>query len=255
MNAEVTVGAPYLDKNSHEPLYRQLAKLLVSQIQSGDYKMGNRLPSERELSEIHKVSRITARQAIDLLFEDGLIFREQGRGTFVAEPRMRHLQGLTSFTEDMQARGYTPHSRVLAQEVLEADGEMQSSLRISNGQRVLHLVRLRMADDRPIALQASYISLALCPGLENESFTDRSLFALLRSKYYLYPTWTEVDVQAVPASKEEAQQLEVRLNDPLLVIHGKTFTDSFEPIETVRTTYIGKDLALYIGRQRIGGSR
>jgi len=249
------VGARYLDKNSHEPLYRQLAKLLVSQIQGGDYQTGNRLPSERELSEVHKVSRITARQAIDLLFEDGLIFREQGRGTFVAEPRMRHLQGLTSFTEDMQARGFTPHSRVLTQEVLEADEELQSTLRLSAGKRVLHLVRLRLADDHPIAIQASYISLALCSGLEAENFQDQSLFALLRSKYYLYPTWTEVDVQAVPASKEEAQLLEVRPNDPLLVIRGKTFTDSFEPIETVRTTYIGKGLALYIGRQRIGGSR
>lgn len=249
------MAARFLDKNSHEPLYRQLAKLLVAQIQSGDYKTGNRLPSERELSESYKVSRITARQAIDLLFEDGLIFREQGRGTFVAEPRMRHLQGLTSFTEDMQARGFTPHSRVLTQEVLEADEESQSSLRISAGQRILHLVRLRMADDRAIALQTTYISLALCPGLEDENFQDQSLFALLRSKYYLYPTWTEIDVQAVPASKEESQLLEIRLNEPLLVIRGKTFTDSFEPIETVRTTYIGKGLALYIGRQRIGGSR
>lgn len=249
------MAARYLDKNSHEPLYRQLAKLLISQIHSGDYKAGNRLPSERELSESYKVSRITARQAIDLLFEDGLIFREQGRGTFVAEPRMRHLQGLTSFTEDMHARGFTPHSRVLTQEVLEADEELQSSLRISAGQRILHLVRLRMADDRPIALQASYISLASCPGLEDENFKDQSLFALLRSKYYLYPTWTEVDIQAMLASKEEAMLLEIRPNDPLLVVRGKTFTDSFEPIETVSTTYIGKGLALYIGRQRIGGSR
>jgi DNA-binding GntR family transcriptional regulator len=91
--------------------------------------------------------------------------------------------------------------------------------------------------------------------LENENFKDQSLFSLLRSKYYLYPTWTEVDVQAVPASKEEALLLEIRPHEPLLVIRGKTFTDSFEPIETVRTTYIGKGLALYIGRQRIGGSR
>jgi GntR family transcriptional regulator len=249
------MAARSLDKNSHEPLYRQLANLLESQIQLGDYKAGNRLPSERELSEAYNVSRITARQAIDLLFEDGLIFREQGRGTFVAEPRMRHLQGLTSFTEDMQARGFTPHSRVITQEVLEPDGELQNTLRVVAGQPVLHLVRLRMSDDRPIAIQATHINLALCPGLENENFKDQSLFALLRSKYYIYPVWTEVDVQAVPASKEEAQLLDVRLNDPLLVIRGKTFTDSFEPIETVRTTYIGKGLALYIGRQRIGGSR
>src|SRR6266487_2934102 len=179
------MAARYLDKNSHEPLYRQLAKLLISQIHSGDYKAGNRLPSERDLSEAYKISRITARQAIDLLFEDGLIFREQGRGTFVAEPRMRHLQGLTSFTEDMKARGFAPHSRVLTQEVLEPDGELQSTLRVAAGQSVLHLVRLRTADDRPLAIQASYINLALCLGLENEDFKDQSLFALLRSKYYI----------------------------------------------------------------------
>jgi GntR family transcriptional regulator len=139
--------------------------------------------------------------------------------------------------------------------VLEADEELKGSLRIPAGQRILHLVRLRMADDRPIALQASYISLASCLGLENEDLKDESLFELLLSTYYLYPTWTEVDIQAVPASREEAQLLEIRPNDPLLVVRGKTFTDSFEPIETVRTTYIGKGLALYIGRQRIGGSR
>jgi GntR family transcriptional regulator len=120
---------------------------------------------------------------------------------------------------------------------------------------VLHLVRLRLANDQPLALQASHISLGLCPGIEDEDFTNQSLFALLRGKYHVYPSWTEVDVQAVPASREEAGLLQVRTNDPLLVVRGKTFTDSFEPIEIVRTTYIGKGLALYVGRQRIGGWR
>lgn len=244
-----------LDKNSDRPLYRQLAGLLVAQIQSGVFPAGSRLPSERELSEQFNVSRITARQAISTLLEDGLIFREQGRGTFVAEPRMRHLQGLTSFTEDMLARGFQPTSRVLVHEVVEADDELQRNLRLQPGDCVLHLVRLRLASEKPIAIQASHISLSLCLGLEEEDFTNQSLFALLRGKYFVNPSWTEIDVQAVLASKEEASLLQIRTNDPLLVLRGKTFTDSFEPIETVRTTYIGKGLALYIGRQRIGGSR
>lgn len=252
---EVRVGIRQLDKNSDRPLYRQLAGLLVAQIQSGAFSAGSRLPSERELSEQFNVSRITARQAITTLLDDGLIFREQGRGTFVAEPRMRHLQGLTSFTEDMLARGFQPKSQVLVHELLEGDEELQRHLRLQPGDRILHLVRLRLANDRPIAIQASHISIRLCPGLEDEDFTNQSLFALLREKYYVNPSWTEIDIQAVLASKEEASLLQIRTNDPLLVVRGKTFTDSFEPIETVRTTYIGKGLALYIGRQRIGGSR
>lgn len=249
------MGIRQLDKNSDRPLYRQLADVLIDKIQSGVFPPGSRLSSERELSEEYNVSRITARQAITTLLDNGLIFREQGRGTFVAEPRMRHLQGLTSFTEDMQARGFLPKSKVLTHEVIEADEKLQHDLRIHTGAQVLHLVRLRLVDEKPIAIQESCISLSLCPGLDSEDFTNQSLFALLRSKYFINPAWTEVEVEAVLATKDEADLLQIRFHDPLLVVRGKTFTDSFEPVETVRTIYVGKGLALYIGRQRIGGAR
>lgn len=87
-----------LNKNSATPLYRQLSARLAEQIQNGEYQLGDKLPSEREFSEQLNVSRITARQAIEALLESGLIYREQGRGTFVAEPRMRHLEGLSQRT-------------------------------------------------------------------------------------------------------------------------------------------------------------
>lgn len=249
------MGIRQLDKNSDRPLYRQLAALLAAKIQAGVYPPGSRLPSERELSEELNVSRITARQAIGTLMEDGLIYREQGRGTFVAEPRMRRLQGLTSFTEDMLARGFTPRSQVLTKEVREGNVDLRQSLHLQPGERLLYLARLRLADDKPIAIQTSHISLKLCPGLENEDFTDLSLFALLREKYHIHPAWTEADVQAFLATPEEASLLQIRSNAPLLMVRGKTYTESFEPIEIVRTCYVGTGLALYLGRQRIGGAR
>jgi GntR family transcriptional regulator len=244
----------YLNKNSTVPLYRQLASHLASQILNGGYQAGDRLPSERELSEQFNVSRITARQAIATLLDDGIIFTEQGRGTFVAEPLMRRLRGLTSFTEDMAARGYKPTSRVLVNELVTVSEELQNTLKLGPQDQVFHLVRLRMADGKPVAIQDSYVSCKLCPGVELEDFTNRSLFALLREKYFVYPTWTEVDIEALPASEEEARWLRIKTGEPVLVVKGKTFTDSFEVIEKVCTIYRGKGLVLYIGRQRLGTS-
>ena len=245
------MGVRYLDKNSSTPLYRQLANRLEAQIKNGEYQAGDRLPSERELSELLNVSRITARQAIVSLEEDGLIYREQGRGTFVAEPRQRHLRGLTSFTEDMLARGCQPSSRILVQELVAPSPEQARDLKLEEGELALHLVRLRLADGKPIALQSTYISQPLCPGIEHEDFSNQSLFAILREKFDVYPMWTEVDVEALHASSEEAHLLEIKTGDPLLVVRGKTLSDTFDMIEIVRTAYRGKGMALYIGRQRL----
>lgn len=241
-----------LDKNSSVPLYRQLSARLASKIQNGEYKTGDKLPSERELSEQLNVSRITARQAIEELLERGLIYRERGRGTFVAEPRMRRLQGLTSFTEYMLSRGYQPSSRVITQKLVPADEELQQILKIGPEEKALHLVRVRLADGKPVALQSSFISHRLCPGIEQEDFSTQSLFKILREKYYVHPTWTEVEIEALPATNEEARLLKVKPGDPLLVVRGRTYTDTFDIIENVRTAYRGKGMALYIGRQRLG---
>jgi GntR family transcriptional regulator len=239
-----------LDKGSHLPLYVQLQEALTSQIGSGDVKPGDRLPSERELAGTLGISRITARLALDALLENGLVYREQGRGTFVAEPKMRGLKGFLSFTEDIMARGMTPRSRILAQEAITPDESIASALKLPSDALVLRLTRLRFADDEPVALQSSYIPLHLCPGLESADLTDKSLFSVLRKQYFVHPIWTEAEVEAVPASAEEAQWLEMSMGAPLLEVKGLTFTESFEVVESVRTVY-RTFLPVYIGRQRL----
>ena len=245
------MNALSLDKNSHVPLYQQLYNRLALQIESGEWPVGHQLPSERELSTQLNVSRITARQAIDALVESGLVYREQGRGTFVAESKMRGLHGFVSFSEDMRARGYHPSSRVIAQQLIHVDEKLQKSLKIGPEDYALHLVRVRMADNRPVALQFTYLPHHLCPGLENEDLNNQSLFAVLRQKYFVHPAWTEVEMEAAAATAEEARLLEIEKGEPVLVVRGVTYTESFELVESVRTVYRGKGLALYIGRQRI----
>jgi GntR family transcriptional regulator len=243
-----------LDKGSYIPLYLQLFDRLVSQIESGELKPGERLISERDLAQALNVSRITARQAIEALLESGLVYREQGRGTFIAEPKMRGVLGFTSFTEDMLSRGMQPTSRVLVQELICVDEKLQSTLKIGPTDYAFHLVRLRCADGQPVAMQSSYMPAQMFPGLEKEDLNNKSLFKVLIEKYYIRPAWTEAEIEAMAASPEEARLLNLKANDPLLVVRGLTFTESFAVVESVRTAYRSKGVALYIGRQRLTSS-
>ena len=240
-----------LDKTSHIPLYLQLTAQLIHMIEEGELKPGDKIASERELSEMLKVSRITSRLAIQELFKSGLIYREQGRGTFIAESKMRNVQGFTSFTENMIKRGMKPGSQILLQEVIPAEDTLARILHINPGDPALHLVRLRTADERPIAIQYAHLPLHICQGLENEPLTNVSLFAVLKQKYSVYPAWTEAVVEASAALPEEAPLLAVKVGEPVLVVRGITFNESFDIVESVRTIYPSRGFGLYIGRQRI----
>lgn len=239
-----------VDKVSDTPLYRQLALHMARAIREGRLQPGDRIPSERELADEAHVSRTTARLAVDEMVVSGIVYREHGRGTFVAQPRLRNLMGFASFTEDMRSRGMQPGSRILEQHVIAADAALAARLRIAPEDRVLRLVRLRLADEQPIAVQISHLPLALVPGLDRVDLTDRSLFDTLRREYDIYPAWTEAEVEAQTASADIARLLEVELNSALLVVRGLTFSESFQLVESVETIYQGKSLALYIGRQR-----
>lgn len=243
-----------LNKHSHMPLYRQLSGRIISRIQKGELKPGEQVPSEREMAELFSVSRTTARLAIDDLVSSGLVYREQGRGTFVAEPRMSSVMGFTSFSEDMRARGHTPRSRILAQELVTPDEARRNQLKLDLDDQAVFLRRLRLADDAPVAIQSAYLPRAMFPGLETMELTDRSLFSILRNEYYVYPAWTEAAMEAAAAGEEQAEVLDLAPGDPVLVVRGLTYTDTFDIVESVETVYRGRGLALYIGRQRINSS-
>lgn len=238
-----------LDKRSHRPLYLQVVDYLAGRIHDGDLPTGSRVPSERELAEELAVSRTTARLAVDQLVRTGMVYREQGRGTFVAEPRMRGVQGFTSFSQDVRARGREPGSKVIRFGLQSPSPDVQSKLRINADDLALELIRVRTADGEPIALQESYLPCDLVPGLEETDMTDASLFRLLRERYFVYPAWTEAEVRAAFAPSDVCKLLGVEEDQPVLVVDGLTFTDSFTVVEAVRTTYPSHDFALYLGRQ------
>jgi GntR family transcriptional regulator len=240
-----------LDRRSYVPLYRQLVDSIASRIDSGELKPGDRVPSERELAEDLRVSRITVRQALTTLEQAGLVYREQGRGTFVAELKLYRVEGFGSFTEYTTRQGLRPQSRIVSQELIDASELLQSRLKLQPNEQVLRLVRIRLADDAPLALQSAYLPCSLCPGLEHEDLDSRSLYDVLREKYSVYPTWTEPDCCAAAASPTEANALGLEPGAPVLVVNALTYTETFEVVEQVRTVYRGADFRLYLGRQRV----
>lgn len=209
-------------------------------IESGQLTPGDRVPSERELTEQFGVSRMTARQALRELESQGYLYRVQGKGTFVASPKLEQpLVGLTSFTEDMRRRGLAPGARVLAAGEVEADRKVARLLGLSEGQRVFRLERLRLADGQPMALEIAHIPAAICPGLESESFADVSLYRFLWERCGLLLVRAAQSMESVPASAYEAEMLGVDEGAPLLLLERLCFDGRGRAVEFVRSLYRG----------------
>lgn len=174
-----------LDKQSPIPIYIQIEEQLKQQIQQGDFPIGTSIPSERELSERFLVSRMTVRQSITNLVNDGLLYREKGRGTFVASPKVEQpLNGLTSFTEDMESRGMVPSSKLIGFDILEPESDVAQELRLGEGDQVYFVERIRFADDKPMAIERTYLPVKQFPDLTEKSFQG-SLYAVIENKQQL----------------------------------------------------------------------
>src|SRR5688500_2160603 len=135
------------------PRYYQLKEILRERIRTGEWAPGALIPSERELCERYGISRMTARQSVTALANEGLLYREQGKGTYVGRPKIpQQLLRLTGFTEDMKAREQRPGAMVLTAEMWPAADATAERLRVRLGQPVFRVRRLRLADSEPLAL-------------------------------------------------------------------------------------------------------
>lgn len=169
-----------LYKNSPLPRYYQFKEIMRERVRQGEWKPGELIPSERELSESYGISRMTERQAITDLVNEGLFYREQGKGTFVSQLKLtQQLMRLTGFIEDLKARGQRPGTRVLSASMLPANVEMAECLRIEVGMPLFCMKRLRLADEAPLAIEFSQIYFKGCERLLNENFEQNSLYHVL----------------------------------------------------------------------------
>lgn len=231
-NCEPTIA---IDKQSHIPIYRQIQAQFKQLILDGQFEPKDVLPSETELSRRYGVSVMTVRQAMNELVNEGLIYREQGRGTFVARQPMVHpLQRMESFTEDITARGLTPSAQVLAFEHVPAPKEIALALELEPAHEVLRIKRLRLANDRPVGIHDSYLRGVYFDQTTLEKYG--SLYALLEDQGLVLAEGEEV-LEAVAANQETSELLNVPPGSPLLLVSRTVYLESGQPIEFVRATY------------------
>lgn len=233
------------------PRYYQLKEIMRDKIRNGEWQPGDLIPSERELGEQYGISRMTARQAITELVNEGLFYREQGKGTFVSHSKIaQQLIRLTGFTEDIQARGQRPGTKVISARMAPADEITAERLRIKQGQQVFRLQRLRLADDEPLAVELSQISFIGCERLLGDDLEQQSLYRLLETRYGLPLMEAEQELEAGLVSNEEALLLKLPIGSPVLFTRRTTYTERDQPIEYAKAVYCGSKYTFYTHMKR-----
>ena len=221
------------------PKYYLLKESIRDMIEDRALQEGDLIPSERELCETHGVSRMTARQAVNELVNEGVLYREQGRGTFVAGAKLRHETArLTSFTQDMQERGMTVSSSVLGVEVEGASPTVARALGVGPGEQVIRLSRVRNADGRPMALETSYLLYEFGKGILGVDLSQSSLYEELRKKGIRIAS-AEQKYEATLLNENEADHLGIPAGSAALLVERVTFDDSGNPFEYVKSIYRG----------------
>lgn len=215
------------------PKYFRIKQAVLERIASGAWAPGAVIPSEVELCREFGVSRTTARKAVADLAYDGRLVVVQGKGTFVATPKVEEhfVQRAFGIHEDMQRRGITLTTQVLRQEVEEASAEVARRLQLRRGEHVHVIVRLRFLDDEPMLISTTYVPYALCPDLATEDLTECSLYALLRDRYGLAIARGERRLEAVAADQREARLLDIALGSPLLLLDSVAYAVDGRPFE------------------------
>jgi GntR family transcriptional regulator len=227
-----------LDRISSVPLYAQIHGEIRHQIETDQLPAGAPVPSERELAEICKVSRMTARQALNALKNEGYVYQERGVGTFVSKRKLDvHTRNLIGFTEEMRARGFVPSTRILLSRRENAAQEIAEELGIDIEDEVFHFQRLRLADNLPLAFEDAYLPVKRFPDLDGKNLEKESLYKILENDYGVEMHHAEEILEATCASKEIANALAIKPKSALLIVHRVVFSESNLAVESVRTFY------------------
>ncbi len=212
------------------PLYVQIREKLRTEL--AQMEPGKAIPIEAELEKKFGVSRITIRRAVEDLVAEGLILRQQGRGTFVQRPKLTHeLNLITSWTDQLKSLGFSPKTSHRRVEQRPALPHVAEALQLREQEEVISIQRIRLAGRERISYMINFLPASLVPDFMEREFAEESLYDFLRRCFSLEPATAVDTVGTRPASQEESDALRIEHNSPVLTVRRISYLENGKPLE------------------------
>lgn len=228
------------------PVYIKIHDQIKKEIEDGIWKVGDRLPSERELSETFGVSRMTLRQAIQTLAEEGILERKIGSGTYVARQKVKEtMTGTTSFSDIVRSQGSHPSSQTIAYFITSPSSSEMEKLELTKDKKILKMERIRYADDVPICFEVASIPYDMVKGFTKDEITT-SLYQTLENNGHRMIGKSSQSISALSASETIAHYLDLKKGDAVLRLRQVSYLQDKTPFEYVRSQYAGERFEFYL---------
>ncbi len=235
----------------HVPRYIRVREILRQRILDGVYSPGERIPSEPDLAREFGVSRGTVERAIRALVQEGVLTREQGRGTFVAHPLLNSIHfRLSTFAEEARRKGWEPSTRLVRAHVVPADASTSHVLRVDEGTSIIKIVRVHCANGEPVVYEVRQLVYNLCPQLLEEDLEHASVHELLIYKYHIPLVKARFTIHAITLTDEAATLLNVKEGSPGFAVERLTFRTGQEP--AVRMYQLWRGDKFYFTEEVVG---
>ncbi len=222
-----------LQHESVIPLYHQLMERLKGSIEKGKWTHGDKIPSENQLMDQFGVSRNTAKKAIEELVQEGILYRIQGKGTFVAKPKLQQsLMGFYSFSKVLKEKGMNPKDIILKIEEVKSTAKIREALLLEEDDNVIEMKRLRCADDEPYILESSFIPKSVISDAEQlKKVGEISLYDLFSQQFNIIVTRAKEAFEPVLIRAEESEYLQTEEGRPALLLERTAYDISGMPVE------------------------
>lgn len=219
------------------PIYKIIENEIKSKITQGELKSGDLVPSENELKDQYSVSRMTVRQALNNLVNDGYLYRHKGKGTFISLRKIeKNIHGVRSFTEEMAATNRKVSNKILVFETIEAPDDIANKLFLNPKDEVIHIERVRYGNDVPVLFEQLYIPANLFKTIEKENL-EGSFYKYIETELGMQISYCIQSIEAISADSKVSIALEVNKHVPTLLILRNTFLSNGRPFEYVRSYY------------------
>ncbi|MED3448029.1 GntR family transcriptional regulator [Bacillus thuringiensis] len=222
-----------LQHESLIPLYHQLIERLKNSIEKGHWTLGDKIPSENQLMEQFGVSRNTVKKAIEELVQEGILYRIQGKGTFVAKPKLQQsLMGFYSFSKVLKEKGLNPKDIILKIEEVKPNAKIKEALQLSENVNVIEMKRLRCAEDEPYILESSFIPKHVVTDIEQlKKVGEISLYDLFSQQFNTVVTRANEAFEPVLIRADESEYLQTEVGRPALLLERTAYDTNGIPVE------------------------